>query len=87
MKTDGEIKQWAEKRGLMFEIPDGFPEAFIGVINEGEATRAVYDVEKIISILMGRDGMNHGDAREYFSFNVEGGSHPETGPIFIQMAR
>ncbi len=87
MKTDAEIKQWAEERGLVFTIPDGYPEAFVGATNDGEEARAVYDREKIIALLMEVDEMSREDAEEHFSFNIEGAAHPETGPIFIQAAR
>lgn len=85
MKTDTEIKQWAEDQGLLFIIPDGYPEAFVGATNRGESARAVYDLEKVLKVLMERDGMDRVEALEFFDFNVEGGGHPENGPIYIQV--
>jgi hypothetical protein len=50
-------------------LADGLDEAFIG-ITEDEPPRAVYDSQKVISILI-RDGMTYDEAQEFFSFNIE----------------
>ena len=52
---------------------DGFDEAIIG-LTDGASNGGllVYDQEKIIKILMERDGMTEDDAYEYYSFNIAG---------------
>lgn len=63
---------------------DGFDEAIIGVaerINLGPVV--AYDVEKIINILMDRDGMTYEGAYEYYSFNIVGAWMGDYTPIFI----
>lgn len=62
---------------------DGFDEAIIG-----ETTRnlAVYDANKIIAILMERDGMTYDDAVDYFYFNVECAYVGEETPIYMYMS-
>ncbi len=65
-------------------ICDGFDEAIMGVaerINLGPVV--AYKVGKILEILMERDGMNYGDALEYFEFNIKGAWMGEFTPVFI----
>ena len=63
---------------------DGFDEAIIGYaerINLGPV--AAYDVNKIVEILMTRDGMTHEEAVEYFYFNIHGAWMGENTPVYI----
>lgn len=63
---------------------DGFDDAIIGLaerINLGPVV--AYSVEKIIEILMHRDGMGYEDAWDYFSYNILGAWVGENTPIFI----
>lgn len=63
---------------------DGFDDAIIGIaerINLGPVV--AYSVEKIINILIERDGMTHEDASEYFDYNILGSWMGDNTPIFI----
>lgn len=63
---------------------DGFDDAIIGMaerINLGPVV--AYSVEKMIEILMQRDGMEYEDAWDYFSYNILGAWVGENTPIFI----
>jgi hypothetical protein len=65
---------------------DGLESALVGTVevwqpDGNRVTRAVYDGEKIIKLLM-RD-MPQGEAREYCDFNIEGGYHGEATPIIF----
>jgi hypothetical protein len=65
-------------------IVDGFDEAIIGVaerINLGPV--AAYSVEKVLEILMERDGMSYEEALEFFQYNIIGSWMGEYTPIFI----
>lgn len=65
-------------------LADGFEKALIGVaerINLGPV--AAYDVEKILEILMERDGMEYSDALEFFEFNIKGAWMGEFTPVYI----
>lgn len=65
-------------------ICDGFDEAIMGVaerINLGPVV--AYKVGKILEILMKRDGMNYGEALEYFEYNIKGAWMGEFTPVFI----
>jgi len=76
-----------EAEGIMFA--DDFDLAIVGVGRTfGGLLCAVYDVDKIIEILMkdGADyGMDYEDAREYFDYNVAGAYVGEQTPIFMHM--
>lgn len=63
---------------------DGFDDAIIGMaerINLGPVV--AYSVEKMIEILIQRDGMEYEDAWDYFSYNILGAWVGENTPIFI----
>jgi hypothetical protein len=63
---------------------NGFDEALIGVaerINLGPV--AAYSVEKILDILVQRDGLSYEDAYEHFNFNILGSWVGENTPVFI----
>jgi len=65
-------------------LADGFEKALIGVaerINLGPV--AAYDVEKILGILMERDGMEYSEALEFFEFNIKGAWMGEFTPVYI----
>jgi hypothetical protein len=64
---------------------DDFDLAIVGVGRTfGGLLCAVYDVDKIIEILM-KDGMDCEDALEYFDYNVAGAYVGEQTPIFMHM--
>ena len=44
---------------------DGFDDAIIGMDMNGEVYRVVYGIEKMVFILMHRDGMTEEEAVEY----------------------
>jgi hypothetical protein len=65
-------------------VCDGFDEAIIGMaerINLGPVV--AYNVEKIISIMIERDGMTYEEALEFFNYNILGAWMGEFTPIFI----
>lgn len=59
---------------------DGFNEAILGV--EQKTDRLIYSVAKCLKILRRREGMTELEAREYFSFNLEGSSVGSQTPIW-----
>jgi len=66
-------------------ICDGFDDAIIGLasrINLGPVV--AYSVEKIIEIMMDRDGMSYEEAYEFYSYNIVGSWVGEGTPVFIE---
>jgi hypothetical protein len=64
-------------------LADGLDDAFLGIGYQFNKAFAVYDQDKVISILMERDGMSLEDAREFFEFNIGGAYVGEYTPIFL----
>ena len=60
---------------------DGFNQAIIG--NEYHTNRVVYSIERMLQILIDRDGMSMEDAIEYFSFNIGGAYVGEMTPMYV----
>jgi hypothetical protein len=67
-----------------FYKADGFDEAVIGIAERcGDLDQVIaYDAEKCIDILMAQ-GMDEGDAIEFFNFNVAGAYVGPRTPVFI----
>ena len=63
---------------------DGYDEAIAGTIWDGERTRVVYKVEKILNILMERDEMTYDEASEYFDFNIAGSHMGVYTPLYLE---
>ena len=63
---------------------DGLDEAILGVgYKFGMDPVLVYDTEKILKILMERDGMDYQTAREFFEFNILGTGF-DGSPVFVE---
>ena len=63
---------------------DGLDAALIGLGTRcSKPDILVYDVDKVIDILITRDGMDEEGAWEYFHFNIEGAWHGESTPIWM----
>ena len=63
----------------------GLDEAIVGtsLTVDDELPRLAYSVEKILEILMNRDGMTRDEAQEFFDFNIFNAYMGEYNPSFI----
>ena len=65
-------------------VYDGFEDAFIGYAERCSSPGvAVYSYERMIQVLMGRDGMTYEEAAEFIDFNVVGGWVGEKTPYVM----
>ena len=66
-------------------MADGMDDALVGVmVRAGQDNPvACYDIEKVIDILMARDGMTEAEAVEFFDFNILGSWVGDYTPCFI----
>ena len=64
-------------------IADGFDAAIVGYTFQG---KLVYEVHKMIKILMTRDKMSEEEAHEYIDYNVLGAYMGEMTPVYIYTA-
>jgi hypothetical protein len=63
---------------------DGFDEAIIGMAERPNLGPVVaYSVEKIIEIMISRDGMSYEDALDYYNYNIQCAWLGEFTPIYI----
>jgi len=63
---------------------DGFDEAIVGSITSyGRGETVLYSTQKILEIMMERDGMTAEDAMEFFNFNVIGSYNGDGMPAFL----
>jgi len=65
-------------------ICDGFDEAILGMAERPNLGPVVaYSVEKMLNILITRDGMTYEEALEYYDFNIACAWLGEFTPIYI----
>ena len=63
---------------------DGFDSAVIGVGERNNTdSMIVYDYNKMVNVLMTRDGMTYKEAEEYIDFNIVGSWIGDTTPIIV----
>lgn len=62
---------------------DGFDDAIIGV--DAYHEKLVYDVSKMVLILIGENQMSEDDAMDYLYFNVIDAYIGEQTPIFVKI--
>lgn len=66
-------------------LMDGFDEALVGIAQRiNTPTLAVYDFDKMVELLVARDGMDYVEAVEYIEFNCAGAWVGEQTPIIYQ---
>ena len=64
---------------------DGFDEAIIGMAERINLSHVVaYDVDKMLEIMIERDGMTYEEAMEYFDYNILGAWMGEYTPVYIR---
>ena len=65
-------------------ILDGLDDAIVGVVEEfGNGRRILYSADKIIDILMERDGMTWHEAVEFYDYNILGLHAGDQNPVFL----
>jgi len=64
-------------------LANGLEGAFVGcAIIHNRPVLAVYDIDKVIDILMQENGLSREEAVEYFEYNIQGAWVGEGTPIF-----
>jgi len=67
---------------------DGFDEAIIGIAERINLSSVVaYDVDKMLGIMVERDGMTYEEAMEYFDYNILGAWMGDYTPVYIKTNR
>jgi len=85
MTTRQQISDYLEEMGETTLLMDGFEDAFIGFSRRiNEPVLAVYSYDKMVEVLMFRDGMSSNDATEFIDYNCVGAWVGEQTPIIVQ---
>lgn len=84
MPTREEINDHLEELEESALLLDGFDEALIGFSQRiNEPLLAVYSWEKMVDVLVERDGIDYFEAVEYIDFNVIGAWVGERTPVIV----
>lgn len=84
MPTKEQISDALEEMGESTLLMDGFEDAFIGFSHRiNQPILAVYSYDKMVNVLMFRDGMNYETASEYIDFNCVGAWIGDKTPIIV----
>lgn len=79
-----ELDEYLNGIGETVLLADGFEDAFIGLSQRiSEPMIAVYSYDKMVDVLVSRDGMEYEDACEYLDFNVLGAWVGPQTPIVV----
>ena len=73
------LENWPDEQLV---IADDFDEAVIGIDVVGE--RIIYSVQKVIDILMERDGMDEQEAIDWYEYNMQSTYVGEHTPIWCE---
>ena len=66
---------------------DGYDAAIMGLVQRcGQEAVVLYDTDKILGILVYRDGMTYDEAVEFFEFNILGAWVGDQTPAFFSKA-
>ena len=83
MSTRKRISNFLDGAGAMLLDPEAFDDAIIGIARRADGMMVVaYDRQRCIEVLL-QDGMDHGEAEEFFEFNTAGAWVGEGTPVFI----
>ena len=64
---------------------DGFDKAFLGVASRFNMEDVfAYDLDKVLKILIERDGMSPDEALEFFQYNIIGAWVGDKTPLFVK---
>ena len=78
------LDDYVNESGEEILLADGFDDALVGYATRcGQPPIAVYDRVQCLAILIGRDGMTHADAEEFFEVNVAGAWVGRGTPCFL----
>lgn len=85
MPTRPALDKALKEADLTLLLMDGFDEAFIGYTTRiNEPVVAVYDYDKMVEVLMFRDGLSADDAGEYIEYNCQGAWVGEQTPYIVR---
>jgi len=76
-----DINEYAEGAVILSDLDT----AIIGIVEDFNGRRILYSKEKILNILMVRDGMTESEAEEFYDYNILGLYAGEQNPVFLNL--
>jgi hypothetical protein len=76
-----DINEYAEGAVILSDLDN----AIIGIVEDFNGRRILYSKEKILNILMVRDGMTMDEAEEYYDYNILGLYAGDQNPVFLDV--
>jgi hypothetical protein len=76
-----DINEYAEGAVILSDLDT----AIIGIVEDFDGRRILYSKEKILNILMVRDGMTMDEAEEYYDYNILGLYAGDQNPVFLDV--
>tara|TARA_R110001599_G_scaffold48928_1_gene140154 strand:- start:422 stop:727 length:306 start_codon:yes stop_codon:yes gene_type:complete len=73
------------KRRMSLLKADGLDACIIGTAWTGDEEVVVYDANKIVHLLIERDGMDYDEAWEFYSYNIERAYVGPKTPIYVHI--
>ena len=81
---DDEKREWILVHNPDIILLDGLDYALVGVSERiNQPTIAVYDIDKIIALLIARDKLSESEAYDHLYYNIIGAYMGETTPCFM----
>jgi hypothetical protein len=77
-----DINEYAEGAIILSDLNT----AIIGIVEDFNGRRILYSKEKILNILMIRDGMTTSEAEEFYDYNILGLYAGEQNPVFLDLS-
>ena len=59
-----------------------YADAFLGITND-DPPKAIYSEEKVLDVLVSRDGMTYDEAIEFFDYNIVGSHMGDQTPMYV----
>lgn len=68
------VRQWVDEAEEKTMFADGLDDAVIGITRDlpSGAYRVVYDINRVVSVLMNDQGMEYDEAMEHIEHNISG---------------
>lgn len=81
-----EIVDWLADTDEQMLLMPGYDDALIGWVEQiGRPPIALYDIEKLMDIMMNKEGMTEEEAWEHYHYNIVGGWVGEYTPAFAYL--
>lgn len=85
MSESNRTREWVAERAEGSILYKGFDSAIVGIAQRcAQPPLVVYNLDRMVRVLVERDGMSEEDAREYIEFNIAGAWLGERTPALLE---